>query len=150
MEKQRIKNFTDTRFMTAKEKERVLKNWNTFLKNGLKIENFTKRLYNHLHLHCGYIAHYNLHGFYSTYFEVGCDVQRFFELFCLNINGLYGGGDYRDLNTAMLLAYQDFKTIIQAEAERDINDHLDIFEAGLKRARTDKKFAKELLSRIRL
>lgn len=150
MEKQRINNFTDTRFMTAKEKERVLKNWNTFLKNGLKKENFTKRLYNHLHLHCGYIAHYNLHGFYSTYFEAGCDVQRFFELFCSNINGFCGGGDFGDLNTAMLLAYQDFKGIIQAEAERDINDHLDIFEAGLKRARTDKKFAEELLSRIRL
>ena len=149
MEKQRMNNFTDARFMTAKEKELVLRNWNTFLKNGLKEEGFAKRLYNHLHLHCGFIAHYNLHGFYSTYFETGVDVKRFFELFCSNISGFCGGGDYRDLNTALVIAYQNFKRKIQVEAERDINKHLDIFEASLKRARSDKKFAEELLCRIR-
>jgi len=67
--------FTDVQFMTVKEKELVLKNWKTFLQNGLKKEHFTKRLYDHLQLHCGFIACYNIHGFYATYFEAGQDTE---------------------------------------------------------------------------
>lgn len=55
--------FTDVEFMAAKEKELVLKKWITFLKHGLKSQHFTKRLYEHLHLHRGYIAHYSRGNF---------------------------------------------------------------------------------------
>lgn len=44
--------FTDVEFMTAREKELVLKSWRAFLKQGLQKQHFTKRLYEHLHLHC--------------------------------------------------------------------------------------------------
>ena len=52
--------FRDVRFLSAREKELVLKAWVRFLKRGLCWEDFTKRLYEHLHLHCSFVAHYNV------------------------------------------------------------------------------------------
>jgi hypothetical protein len=49
-------NFQDAEFMTAQEKHALLKQWEVFLKNGLKKAHFSKRIYDHLHLHCGFIA----------------------------------------------------------------------------------------------
>lgn len=74
----KIKNFklsvpavgmTDTKFMSSAEKKDVLKKWVAFLSNHFKPTTFNKKLYQHLHLHCGYIAHYNQNGFYGNYFE---------------------------------------------------------------------------------
>lgn len=61
--------FKDTKFMTAKEKQTVIRAWERFLKNGCKPNDFTKALYHHLINHCSFIAHYDLGGFYSTYFS---------------------------------------------------------------------------------
>lgn len=106
----------DTKFMTAVEKERVLKQWETFLKYGCKPEHFTKPLYHHLIQHCSFIAHYDRAGFYSTYFENGGDTAHFLTQFdrtkgCISIE--YGmtywiarGNDvcaeYYDINNAMV------------------------------------------------
>lgn len=60
--------FTDAHFMSAREKQKVVNNFKKFLKNNCSETTFTKALYNHLHLHCGFIAHYNINGFYNTYF----------------------------------------------------------------------------------
>ena len=73
--------FSDAEFMSAREKELVLKAWVGFLRNGLRWEGFTRRLYEHLHLHCQFIAHYNRAGFYQTYFERGEDTVRFLSQF---------------------------------------------------------------------
>lgn len=75
------KEFKDTQFMTAQEKMRVLKQWETFLKHGCKKEHFTKPLYHHLIQHCSFIAHYDLSGFYSTYFASGDGRARFLSQF---------------------------------------------------------------------
>lgn len=143
--------FTDVEFMTAKEKELVLKNWETFLKHGLKKQHFTKRLYEHLHLHCGYIACYNQSGFYSAYFKAGQDIERFFEHFCTYTVGNFGANvDYDDLNTAMRQIYDGFKAKILTKAEVDINHSLDVLEACVKRSREDEKFARQFLSKVRI
>lgn len=71
----------DSKFMTAATKRKVLKQWEAFLESGLKKEKFTKQLYNHLIMHCSFIAHYDIHGFYSTYFESGDDTARFLSQF---------------------------------------------------------------------
>ena len=134
--------------MTAKEKTLVLRNWKTFLKHGLQQEHFAKRLYEHLHLHCGFIAHYNIHGFYSTYFEAGQDTERFFNNLCSNLNSIYGSGEYHDLDAAMLEVYHEYQDNIFKTADDDIQDRLTILEASVKRARQDSKFARELLSKI--
>lgn len=68
----------DAPFMSAKDKQLVLKQWTKFLAGGLEWQHFTKVLYEHLHLHCGFIAHYDRQGFYSTYFESGDGIIRFF------------------------------------------------------------------------
>ena len=143
--------FTDVQFMTAKEKELVLKNWTTFLKHGLQKQHFNKRLYEHLHLHCGFIANFNIQGFYSTYFEAGQDTERFFERFCTYTACHYGvNHDYDDIHTAMRQVYEDFKAEILTKAGEDINHSLDVLEAGVKRSREDEKFARGFLSKVRI
>ena len=138
--------FTDVEFMTAKEKELVLRNWETFLKHGLKKGHFTKRLYDHLHLHCGFIAHYNIHGFYSTYFEAGQDTQRFFEHFCNHTTTM----DYDDLHTAMREVYNKYRDTIRKQTEDDVTERLKLLGAGLERANNDREFAKKFLSELRI
>ena len=102
--------FRDTEFMSAREKGLVLKAWMRFLRKGLRFEDFSRRLYEHLHLHCQFIAHYDRAGFYRTYFESGEDTQRFLSQFdkrgeCRSVE--YGmrswlEGEYGDLAKAML------------------------------------------------
>lgn len=138
--------FTDVQFMTAKEKQLVLKNWETFLKHGLQRKHFTKRLYNYLHLHCGFIAHYSRDGFYSTYFEAGEDTQRFFEHFCNHTTTM----DYDDLNTAMQEVYSKHRSIILKQTEDDVAERLKLLGAGLERANNDREFAKKFLSELRI
>lgn len=102
--------FRDAEFMTAREKELLLKAWARFLKNGLRFADFTDRLYQHLTLHCSFIAHYDRAGFYRTYFANGEDTVRFFAQFDKrgSLRSVeYGGtswieGDYGDLNRAMV------------------------------------------------
>jgi hypothetical protein len=102
--------FRDAAFMSAREKQLVLKAWVRFLKKGLKFEDFTKRLYEHLHLHCQFIAHYNRAGFYQTYFERGEDTVLFLSQFdkrgeCRSVEygmTIWQDGDYGDLAKAMI------------------------------------------------
>lgn len=96
--------FKDAEFMTAREKELSYKDFIRFVKNGFQSGHFTKRLYDHLHLHCGFIAHYNKSGFYATYFEEPEDTARFINNFDRdrrNFNSYISQGDYADINTAI-------------------------------------------------
>jgi hypothetical protein len=102
--------FRDVEFMSAREKQLLLNAWVRFLKNGLRFEDFSDRLYRHLTLHCSFIAHYNRAGFYQTYFENGEDSARFLAQFdksgeCHSVE--YGAswwlnGDHEDINGAMI------------------------------------------------
>ena len=118
--------FRDAQFMTAREKELVLKAWVRFLRNGLRFGGFSRSLYQHLHLHCQFIAHYNRAGFYQTYFEQGEDTVRFLSQFdqrgeCRSVE--YGmtfwrDGDYGDLAQAMIQEAAPYlpNLIVQAQA----------------------------------
>ena len=102
----------DSQFMSARDKEKVLNQWETFLKYGCQREHFTKPLYTHLIMHCDFIAHYDIHGFYAEYFERGDDSVRFLSQFdfkkgCQSIE--YGGSrwcqngsEYGDINGTMV------------------------------------------------
>jgi len=96
-------DFADSQFMTADEKRKVLRQWKLFVKGGFKKSQFTKNIYEHLHLHCGFIAHYNIHGFYATYFEDPEDTIRFLRHFDRDVDGwrYWIAGDYADINEAM-------------------------------------------------
>jgi len=106
-----VEELKDVRFMSAQEKSRVLKQWETFLKYGCQRKHFTKPLYHHLIMHCSFIAHYDINGFYETYFENGEDTQHFLSQFD-NRNGVpksieygmllwYLDSDYNDINSEM-------------------------------------------------
>jgi hypothetical protein len=96
--------------MSAAQKATILRAWVRFLKSGLRFDQFTKALYDHLIQHCGFIAHYDRAGFYSYYFEAGDSTARFLLQFdsrgsCASVE--YGGqywlsGDYDDINRAMI------------------------------------------------
>ena len=103
--------FRDVRFMTAAEKRRVLCQWARFLKSGFDARHFMKSLYQHLTLHCSYIAHYSKAGFFEVYFEDPSATQHFLDQYdrskgCLSVE--YGNAwwindeDYRDINGAMV------------------------------------------------
>jgi len=107
-----------TKFMSAEEKEKVIKDWQRFIESDFSQARFTKALYNHLIQHCSFIAHYNQQGFYGTYFEDPEDTMRFMKQFdrdqgCVSVE--YGmtywlnNEDYRDINTGMVEALEPYK-----------------------------------------
>ncbi|OPX89440.1 MAG: hypothetical protein A4E53_01517 [Pelotomaculum sp. PtaB.Bin104] len=73
--------YSDTKFFTAKQKERAYKCFIRVLKER-NIDKIDKNLYEHLIQHCGFIAHYNIHGFKAEY--SGGDFRRFVEHFDRN------------------------------------------------------------------
>jgi len=74
--------FTDERFMSAQEKNRVLQAWKRFLKSGCEKTQFSEGLYHHLSQHCSFIAHYDRHGFYDFYFgQITTNLFHFFDQF---------------------------------------------------------------------
>jgi len=70
--------FKDVKFLSQQEKYIIAKHFKRFVENGFKREDFNNRLYEHIHTSCGFIAHYNINGFYHEYFN-GCndDLKRF-------------------------------------------------------------------------
>jgi hypothetical protein len=110
---------TDTRFLPADGKRLILKQWKTFIKSGFNPGRFTETIYDHLHLHAGFIAHYNRSGFYYTYWndeviryaadngyepapapKVFYEWERFLKAFDIR-------GEYRDINTAMMIILEN-------------------------------------------
>ena len=61
-------SFESVQFMTDLDKKKIYINFVKLLNNHFKFTLFKKNLYEHFHCHCGFIAHYNLHGFYGEYF----------------------------------------------------------------------------------
>ncbi len=102
--------FTDTKFMVAQEKHRIVKAWARFLKSGCRREDFTNALYEHLINHCCFIAHYNRNGFYDHYFTQPGRKRLFFSQFdeskgCHSAELGWCGwlsGEYEDINQAMV------------------------------------------------
>ncbi len=122
----------DSEFLTAQEKALILKQWKRFIENDFRQEDFTKKIYDHLHLHCSFIAHFNREGFYHTYFENPEDTIRFIRQFDSDF-GLksveYGAlwwiqGDYSDVNNAMCQVMSGFKADLyeKLQAEARAND----------------------------
>ncbi len=134
--------FRDVEFMSAREKELVLKAWVRFLKKGLRYEDFSRRLYEHLHLHCHFIAHYDRSVFYDTYFSNGGDTVRFLSQFdkrgeCLSVG--FGRTSWREG------AYADIAEAMVEEASAYIPKLLE--SARAKQRDADLAEAKRLLAK---
>lgn len=92
--------FKDGEFLSADDKIRIAKAFKRFVESGFKEEYFTKRLYEHFHLHCGFIAHYDKSGFYHKYFNGSkSDLNRFVSHFIKDGGYSRVGvwGDYEDI-----------------------------------------------------
>ncbi|MDD3468193.1 MAG: hypothetical protein PHE67_13680 [Campylobacterales bacterium] len=66
-------SFESVEFMTESQKKKIYVDFVKFLNNHFKRTLFKKNLYEHFHCHCGFIAHYNIHGFYGEYFETAAN-----------------------------------------------------------------------------
>ena len=119
----------DSKFMSAAEKSKVLKHWEMFLRGGLEKKYFTEALYKHLINHCSFIAHYDIHGFYATYFESGDDTLHFLSQFDTR-QGIprsieYGmtywltDEDYYDVNTEMCRIAWRYIPALELKARND-------------------------------
>jgi hypothetical protein len=84
-------------------------------------------LYEHLTLHCSFIAHYNRQGFFDTYFIYPASSRRFFSQFdnmegCLSVE--YSGLDWlyhpeaEDLNRAMVIVAASLLASFRGELDR--------------------------------
>jgi hypothetical protein len=133
--------FTDTKFMSAKDKELMVKDWERFIKAlaqgdlgtvtqteyGAISKKFTKRIYLHVSLHCGFIAHYNISGFYGEYFDRPEDTVRFIDQWDRSKGcppAEMGGclPEYQDVNIAMMDIVDLYKIEIAARCHRQIKE----------------------------
>jgi hypothetical protein len=62
-------DFTTTKFATAEEKAKIANKLTRFILGGFKQGSFSQAIYTRLSNMFGHIAHYNLHGFYETWFS---------------------------------------------------------------------------------
>ena len=131
----------DSKFMSAAGKSKVLKHWEMFLRSGLEKAKFTKALYEHLINHCSFIAHYDIHGFYATYFESGDDTWHFLSQFDTRGNKIpksieYGMPNwltdehYYDINTEMCRLAWKYIPVLELKAKND-QRHADLARAEL-------------------
>ena len=111
--------------MSAEDKQGVIKAWARFLKGGCRFSQFTKALYQHLILHCSFIAHYDRHGFYDHYFTTPERKRRFFSQFdeaqgCQSVElgaSWWLTGEHEDLNRAMVQVASAYIPRINAECD---------------------------------
>jgi len=61
-------DFTATEWATAEEKARIANKLTRLILGGFQKGSFTKRMYQRLSNMFGHIAHYDINGFYSTWF----------------------------------------------------------------------------------
>ena len=148
--KNKLAEMKDVRFMTAKQKARVARDFELFILARLKltreqagrlpgsdwgtqaIPQFTKGLYVYFSNHLGHIAHGSIHGFFDNQFLQTDDFLRNVQQIADDRNGYgapltrgWGAGDeYNDLNTVMVaVAKHYWPSVAQlAKEERDA-DH---------------------------
>lgn len=100
--------YQDTQYMTANEKAKVVEDFTRLVQHvaehGTSREMpaaFTVRLYEHLSMHCGHIAHYDRAGFWHAQLSTGQKAMSFFEGMADHRLVAWSVHDYRDVNAAM-------------------------------------------------
>ncbi len=63
-----IEDFTPTQWASAEEKAKTANKLTKFILDGFEQASFSKGMYQHLSNMFGHIAHYDINGFYSTWF----------------------------------------------------------------------------------
>lgn len=121
-------NFYDGKYNSAEDKQKISNDFVFFVGSGFAKDKFTDRLYKHLMGHCGFIAHYNIHGFYDERFEdIDGRLSTFEQL--SSMNGPYlrdentsGNGD---LNKRIKELATKLLPVVIRERDRRMLDHLE-------------------------
>lgn len=131
-----VVGMSDSKYMTAAEKRKVLRQWHRFLQGGCIRDDFTGALYEHLIMNCSFIAHYDRNGFWGTYFSESEDTIHFLSQFDdrngiprsieYGMTGWYTAHDYHDINSAMCQTagryIPELSEVLQRrQAEKDIS-----------------------------
>ncbi len=119
--------YADSQFLSAKQKEKAYKTFERVLRER-DINKMDHNLYDHLHLHCGFIAHYSIHGFKDEY--SGLEFRRFVEHFDRNSEMFnswchWAKGEYADVNQDMVnlatsMAPQIYAELAQKQRSAEI------------------------------
>lgn len=121
--------FTDAKFLSAKQKAVILRAWRRFIEGGLRRSDFFEAIYSHLSLHCAFIAHYNRHGFYEVYFVQPETKIQFLSQFDRGQGATsieYGGQnwlmhlEYSDINNAMCAVVEEVIPVYLHRLEKEI------------------------------
>jgi hypothetical protein len=110
------------------------------VKNGFSETLFTSSIYDHLHLHCGYIAHYNKQGYYGEYwgayardlhrharedhFPVRTVPAAFYNWESF-IRQFSIWGDYRDIGTAMMMVLKTELKCLEKDLFQEARGHFE-------------------------
>lgn len=129
------KKYKDTKFFSAKQKEKAYKCFSKVLLER-DINKMDHNLYEHLHLHCGFIAHYSIHGFKAEY--SGLEFRRFVEHFDRNskyfANWYWAQGEYADVNQDMV----DLATSMAPQIYAELDQKQRLLEIELCKALAEK------------
>jgi hypothetical protein len=120
-------NFYPGKYNTPKDKYRIFEDWKYFVASNFEQKHFTKRLYKHLSLHCGFIAHYNINGFYEARFEdIEGRLTTFEQIADMGHHMLSDDctSDNGDLNTALKDSAQNLLGHIQRDYRDRVMDDL--------------------------
>ena len=85
--------YVATEWATVADKEKFEKQFKRFVLSDFKRSLFTKAFYNRLSNCFGHIAHYDINGFYDTFFTCLTDKIRFLEITRQGNAGFCAGGD---------------------------------------------------------
>lgn len=112
-------DFTATKFASAEEKAKIANKLTRFILGGFKQGSFSQAMYDRLSNMFGHIAHYNLHGFYETWFSGLQERCRWAEY--LLRGGAYGcvgspAHTWSDVEKALMVWMRDNHIAEQLEA----------------------------------
>lgn len=109
--------FTATQFASAADKAAFANKMTRFILGGFQQGSFNKKMYQHLSNMFGHIAHYDIHGFYQTWFSDTEACLRWVEN--MTNNWLVGIGDpkytWSDVEKVLVRWVQDNKVAMQLE-----------------------------------
>ena len=112
-----MQDFTPTKWATADEKAKIANKMTKFVLGGFQQSSFNKKMYQHLSNMFGHIAHYDINGFYQTWFSDTEACLRWVEN--MTNNWLVGIGDpkytWSDVEKVLVRWVQDNQVATQLE-----------------------------------
>jgi len=109
--------FTATQFASATDKATFANKMTRFILGGFQVSSFNKKMYQHLSNMFGHIAHYDIHGFYQTWFSDAKACCRWVEN--MTNNWLVGIGDpkytWSDVEKALVEWIKDNQIAVQLD-----------------------------------